>query len=636
MGLIPVFMTIFVCLFSFSAFAAKKTACTITINSAEEREVLRKRLPPAEWDLVEILPKEKKGADDSDDDEDSIPAWLNESCDKGLQCDILLISGHFGGNFFGNSGYELSLEQLERAACRPECAGIMKKPREVFLMGCNTLAGKDKDRRTPEEYLRVLLADGMDRSRAEQTVALRYSPWGNANFKRMSAVFSNTPKIYGFSSVGPLGRTSGPRLERYFDAVRGPYSDYLTKLTTQSPPNKSLREAFTSTTIAEAVGAPGKSSSAICYLENKNVVHLNKVRFVESALGSANPLEHAPAIASWVKTVKDKSWSDEEAEMWDRITWNKGLREQFVGLAENIRHLPSIEINLWRFAMHMRWITSVEFDQKKERAVLPFFNDKKITLGERDALCTLLDDDEKVLLDYRRLGVSGIDAHMAAGLACLGVADRATAAAAETAVLSSNKSLRESGIMGLYLMSERAKFDDFNAHLLARAFDVEKDESLGAALGILLGRLRGVEESFWLNKARAVVESKDKVEKKLIYLFAMAKDVPDSALAVLVEKMMSAKTVDELIKAESVPVTSYGIFAVLIKHDDFTPNRIAGLLLKHENSSVFDTVIALIGTLDEMPKEKKIAIVQALREKTQSDKTRAQMEAFYLEWKKDQ
>ena len=62
--------------------AGRKTVCTITVNSPDEKETLRKRLPRGEYDFVELV---EKGRED----------WLRSSCSRGVQCDALVISGHF-------------------------------------------------------------------------------------------------------------------------------------------------------------------------------------------------------------------------------------------------------------------------------------------------------------------------------------------------------------------------------------------------------------------------------------------------------------------------------------------------------------------------------------------------------------
>src|SRR6478735_3270316 len=68
----------------FDAYAAKRTVCTITVNSPDEREVFRQRLPEDEYEFVELV-------------EHGRPDWLASACRQGVRCDLLLISGHFDG-----------------------------------------------------------------------------------------------------------------------------------------------------------------------------------------------------------------------------------------------------------------------------------------------------------------------------------------------------------------------------------------------------------------------------------------------------------------------------------------------------------------------------------------------------------
>ena len=82
--------------------------------------------------------------------------WFDKACASGIRCDQLVISGHFGGTFFGMSGNALSLSTLEAKGCSKSCEGILSHPYEVFLFGCNTLSGKEKDSRTPEQHLQIL------------------------------------------------------------------------------------------------------------------------------------------------------------------------------------------------------------------------------------------------------------------------------------------------------------------------------------------------------------------------------------------------------------------------------------------------------------------------------------------------
>src|SRR2546430_9137058 len=66
----------------FAAHAEKKTVCTITVNSADEREVFKRFLPADDYEFVELVERGR-------------PDWLRSSCQKQVQCDVLLISGHF-------------------------------------------------------------------------------------------------------------------------------------------------------------------------------------------------------------------------------------------------------------------------------------------------------------------------------------------------------------------------------------------------------------------------------------------------------------------------------------------------------------------------------------------------------------
>src|SRR5688572_32021944 len=70
-----------------AALAERQTVCTITLNSADEREAFRRHLPEGKFDFVELV-------------ERGNPDWLATSCRKGVRCDVLLVSGHFAGTEF--------------------------------------------------------------------------------------------------------------------------------------------------------------------------------------------------------------------------------------------------------------------------------------------------------------------------------------------------------------------------------------------------------------------------------------------------------------------------------------------------------------------------------------------------------
>lgn len=181
------------------------TVCTMTFNSSDEKETLRQIYEPQGVRFVELVPVQREDR------------WLENACRSQVQCDILLISGHFGGLFFGeSSGLSVSLPELERASCQSECQGIFKNPKDVFLFGCNTLAGKKRDHRTFDQYVEVLVRDGFDRELAESVAISRYEQLGLSMAERFQSLFPAAKRIHGYASTGPLGAQVAPALKRSF------------------------------------------------------------------------------------------------------------------------------------------------------------------------------------------------------------------------------------------------------------------------------------------------------------------------------------------------------------------------------------------------------------------------------------
>ena len=204
---------------SLDAYGARKTVCTITVNSPDEKETMKKRLPRGEYDFVELV---EKGRED----------WLRSSCSRGVQCDALVISGHFnaGETFYSDRlevDHHLAIDELERASCSGNCPGIFANLKEVYLFGCESL--------NPD--------------------ASKYaSAYGESGRSRMRRIFSNVPVIYGFSSAAPVGPTAAMLLERHFDAGGARIGT--------GQVSQSLLKAFSrnSMTTARGVGSTGPAA----------------------------------------------------------------------------------------------------------------------------------------------------------------------------------------------------------------------------------------------------------------------------------------------------------------------------------------------------------------------------------------
>ncbi|MEO7762564.1 MAG: hypothetical protein ABIS68_11720, partial [Casimicrobiaceae bacterium] len=108
---------------SSNAVADKKTVCTITVNSANEKDTLQQRLPRDKFQFVELV-------------EHGRPDWLASACQQKVQCDVLVISGHFAGtNFFSEeiaTQEFLPVEEMERVTCSDSCPGLFSKLKEVY------------------------------------------------------------------------------------------------------------------------------------------------------------------------------------------------------------------------------------------------------------------------------------------------------------------------------------------------------------------------------------------------------------------------------------------------------------------------------------------------------------------------
>ena len=191
------------------AGAEKKTVCTITVNSPDEKEVFRRHLPRDEFDFVELVERGR-------------PDWLASACRKGIRCDVLLISGHFddGTEFYSDrvdAREFLPVDELQRVSCSDSCPGLFSRLKEVYLFGCNTLDPHGA-KSAPGEVVRSLIRAGQKPDEAAQMARALSERHGESNRDHMRRIFKDVPVIYGFSSKAPLGVAAAPALERYFQS----------------------------------------------------------------------------------------------------------------------------------------------------------------------------------------------------------------------------------------------------------------------------------------------------------------------------------------------------------------------------------------------------------------------------------
>ena len=191
--------------------APLKTVCTITVNSADEKETLAARLPKGEYRFVELV---EKGRDD----------WLRSAAQKNVQCDVLVVSGHFnaGETFYSDKlgvDEHLQVDEVERAACSESFPGLFAHLKEVYLFGCESL--------NPD--------------------ATKYSSaYGESGRERMRRIFAGVPSIYGFYSSAPVGPTAAMLLNRYFEQGAGAFGT--------GRPNERLLKVFSRNHMTRVAG----------------------------------------------------------------------------------------------------------------------------------------------------------------------------------------------------------------------------------------------------------------------------------------------------------------------------------------------------------------------------------------------
>jgi hypothetical protein len=182
------------------------TVCTITVNSADEKQAFQRGLASDRYRFVELVEKGR-------------PDWLASACRQKVSCDVLIISGHFNGTeFFSEhvtSHEYLPVEEMERASCSESCPALFSNLKEVYLFGCNSL-NPEPGMQAAAEVGRTLVRTGVPRADADRVARILAQRHSDSNRDGMRRIFAGVPVIYGFSSTAPVGPVAGGIINRYF------------------------------------------------------------------------------------------------------------------------------------------------------------------------------------------------------------------------------------------------------------------------------------------------------------------------------------------------------------------------------------------------------------------------------------
>ncbi len=390
----------------------KKTVCTITVNSADEKEAFRRSLPPDKFQFVELVERGR-------------PDWLASACQQRIRCDVLVISGHYdGGNEFFSEHVEahefLPVDEMERASCSNSCSTLFSQLKEVYLFGCNTL-NPERQNAVAAEIARNLVLAGHPQADAERLAHVLSARYGDSSRDRMRQIFPNVPAIYGFSSVAPLGPVAAFNLSRYFQSGIGEVaSGRASSRLIGHFPGHSL-------TLTSGLNGPDPQASYrrdICQFSSDQLSPAQKVAFVHQILGRemAEVRIFLDRIERYTASLRDV---DREAsavsQQLDEIAHDERARSRYLEFARNADS-PTARARMLKLAHSLGWLTPADLRAELMRTIGDSLTRNSVGLAEVDLACTL-NQDHQLDDELHRLQLSPAQADRAASaavLSCLG------------------------------------------------------------------------------------------------------------------------------------------------------------------------------------------------------------------------
>jgi hypothetical protein len=337
--------------FMSQAHAEKKTVCTITVNSADEKETFRRYLPQEDFDFVELV-------------EPARPDWLASACQKSVRCDLLVISGHFddGTQFYSDrldARESLPVAEMERVACSNSCPGLFSQLKEVYLFGCNTLSSGALRTASPE-IGRSLVRAGLTAADAERLAREIGELHADSNRDRMRQIFKDVPLIYGFSSKAPLGPTAGALLTRYFQSG-------ATDEVGSGRPSAKLLGLFAPLSMTTATGLRDGEPQAgyrsdVCQFADDRLSPAQKLEFVHGlfARGMADTRMFLDRIETLSVAVTAAAGRDAAlAQALSAIAHDAPARERFLAFARDADD-AAVRARMIRVAGRLGWLSDAQ------------------------------------------------------------------------------------------------------------------------------------------------------------------------------------------------------------------------------------------------------------------------------------
>lgn len=448
--------TVFLLAFQHLSYGASKEAkkpaeshtefvvCGATLNSPDEFQAFKEQLSlEGGFHFVELT-EQAPGRKSFEREK-----WFNSSCqNKKVQCDVLIVSGHFGGHFFGNNQkHDLYLETMEDASCKNSCSNILHRPLETFLFGCNTLAGKEDDGRDRQAYRNLLVGEDLiPEDQADRIVAARYGPWGGAWGDRMIRSFKGVENIYGYSSRSPLGHKNKRHVVSYIQKIQKTYGSYKNFLRTLKNRREELNsqssskvvdnhhffQVFSGQKVSQATGRRQEDEyyRNSCTIKDQNRTVKERLGLIHDVLGKSNHSEDADRlkyfliISSFIQkniSMSDQIQFQRQLERFDSLS---GAKKQFYDGFSKTQSPPLI-IDLAILGYTFGWLTQDEAASRIKLALNGFQSGKRKSKYSKYLSCIAGKSypDLGRFFSYRDVA-SASDAYKAEVIACLRMRDR--------------------------------------------------------------------------------------------------------------------------------------------------------------------------------------------------------------------
>ena len=397
----------------------QKTVCTITVNSPDEKEAFRQKLPADKYRFVELV-------------ESGRPDWLASACRKGVQCDVLVISGHFAGsNFFSeelDTKEFLPVDEMERVSCSESCPGLFSKLKEVYLFGCNTLNAEAGDPSATPMAAPVAspmaVSDVLRDTRSRVNRSTERFAGEESSRERMRRIFTHVPVIYGFSSKAPIGENAAGMLNRYL-------RNGGTREFGSGRVSGNLLSSFRGTSLTSTTGLRDTDREAgyreqVCRFFDERVTPSKKLDFVHQILGRNNNdvRRFLDPIEKFTTSLPPAQRSEATfAKSLDEISRDDASRTRYLALMRAER--PAVRARMIRLASTFGWVTSEGERNETVAMIRDVLAKPRLDSADAEFVCALNDDHD---LDeetgrFALTPAQADDAGHRAALACLGDRD---------------------------------------------------------------------------------------------------------------------------------------------------------------------------------------------------------------------